>query len=196
MNNLINQKYNLSKSDRNKKYNHQSMVIWMTGLSGSGKSTLANILEQYLFEKGIKTFVLDGDNTRLGINKDLDFSDAGRRENIRRVAEIAKMMTEAGLVVITSFISPFISDRAQAKTIIGEENFTEVFVNCPLEVCEQRDVKGLYAKARNGEISNFTGISSAFEIPESPDITVDTDKNSLEECLQLLINKIENKLKL
>jgi adenylylsulfate kinase len=190
------QKFGISRADRNKQRGHQSFVVWFTGLSGSGKSTLANSLEAALHSRGISTYTLDGDNTRMGINKDLDFSDQGRKENIRRVAEIAKLMVDSGTIVISSFISPFIADRENAKSIIGAEDFIEVFVDCPLEICEQRDVKGLYAKARANLIPNFTGISSPFEAPLSPDITVQTHLMSLEDCLKKIIIAIENKLKL
>ena len=190
------QNFGISRADRNLQRKHASFVIWFTGLSGSGKSTLANSLEVALHSRGISTYILDGDNTRMGINKDLGFSDEGRRENIRRVAEIAKLMVENGTVVICSFISPFIADRENAKTIIGAEDFIEVFVDCPLEICEQRDVKGLYTKARANIIQNFTGISSPFEAPVSADITVQTHLMSLEDCLQRISIAIESKLKL
>jgi adenylylsulfate kinase len=190
------QKFGIARADRNLQRKHTSFVIWFTGLSGSGKSTLANSLEAALHSRGISTYTLDGDNTRMGINKDLDFSDQGRKENIRRVAEIAKLMVDSGTVVISSFISPFIADRENAKAIIGAKDFIEVFVDCPLEICEQRDVKGLYAKARANLIPNFTGISSPFEAPKSPDIVVQTHLMSLEDCLKKIIIAIENKLKL
>lgn len=152
----------------------KAFVIWLTGLSGSGKSTIARNLEVSLFRKGIRTLILDGDNTRLSINRDLDFSAAGRQENIRRVAEIAKLLNDAGVVVITAFISPFCQDRAQAKRIIGEDCFIEVFVDAPLELCMERDTKGLYQKAINGELSDFTGISSPYEAPDDPQLRVST----------------------
>ncbi len=158
----------------------------MTGLSGSGKSTIANALQNELFQKGYQVYVLDGDNVRGGLNKDLDFSDEGRIENIRRISEVAKLFADAGFVVITAFISPFQSDREQAKNIIGSEYFCEVFVDTPLEICEQRDVKGLYKKARAGEIPYFTGIGSAFEKPEKPDVQLKTQKMEVTECVKLL----------
>lgn len=194
MDNLVRHNFKINVYDRIKRNGHRSFVIWLTGLSGSGKSTLAGAIEQALFEKKINTYVLDGDNTRLGINKDLSFTDTDRKENIRRVAEIAKLMTEAGLITITSFISPFREDRNFAREIIGENNFIEVFVNCPLEECEKRDVKGLYAKARTGEIKNFTGISSNFEKPEHPDIIVNTNIDSIEICLRQILKAIEKKI--
>ncbi len=152
----------------------KAFVVWLTGLSGSGKSTIARNLEVCLFQKGIRTLILDGDNTRMSINRDLDFSVAGRQENIRRVAEMAKLLNDAGVVVITAFISPFRHDRAQAKSIIGEECFIEVFVDASLELCMERDTKGLYQKAIIGELSDFTGISSPYEAPEHPQLRVST----------------------
>lgn len=194
MDNLIKHNFKITKQDRIKRNKHNSFIVWLTGLSGSGKSTLANLVEQALFEKKINTYVLDGDNTRLGINKDLGFTDSNRKENIRRVAEIAKLMMDAGVVTITSFISPFKEDRQFAKEIVGSTNFIEVFVDCPLEVCEKRDIKGLYAKARKGEIKNFTGIDSDFERPETPDIVINTYTESIESSLKLMLAAIEKKL--
>lgn len=175
---------------------HSSLVIWFTGFSGSGKSTLANALEEALYEQGYHTFVLDGDNVRKGLNSDLDFSDGSRKENIRRIGEVTKLMADAGLVVMSAFISPFREDRERVRKIAGEGNFIEVFVDCPIEVCEQRDTKGLYAKARRGEISNFTGISAPFEAPESPDIHIQSDKEPLDVSVQKLISYIQPKLNL
>ena len=189
------QEFKISRALRNARSKHASFVLWFTGLSGSGKSTLAGALEQKLFELGLNVYVLDGDNMRLGMNKDLDFSDAGRKENIRRVAEIAKLMMDAGIIVITSFISPFTEDRAIARGIIGADDFAEVFVNCPFGVCEKRDVKGLYARARKGEIKNFTGISSLYEAPQHPDITVNTNEMEVEECLEKIYNSIDKRIK-
>jgi adenylylsulfate kinase len=194
--NIIYQNFKINKVDRNKKNGHNSLVVWFTGLSGSGKSTIANALQNKLFADKINCFTLDGDNTRLGINSDLDFTDIGRKENIRRVAEICKLMNEAGIVVIASFISPFIEDRIQAKAIIGPENFIEVFVDCPIDVCESRDVKGLYAKARNNEIKNFTGISSPFEVPLYPEIHVKSNLQSIEDCVEQIDQLLKEKLKL
>lgn len=152
----------------------KAFVVWLTGLSGSGKSTIARNLEVSLFQKGIRTLILDGDNTRMSINRDLDFSAAGRQENIRRVAEIAKLLNDAGVVVITAFISPFSADREMAKTIIGEDSFVEVFVDASLEICMERDTKGLYQKAIRGELKDFTGISSPYEAPLNPQLQVST----------------------
>lgn len=194
--NIIYQNFKINKIDRNKENGHNSLVVWFTGLSGSGKSTIANALQNKLFTDKIHCFTLDGDNTRLGINSDLDFTDLGRKENIRRVAEICKLMNDAGIVVIASFISPFVEDRMQAKAIIGPENFIEVFVDCPIEVCESRDVKGLYAKARNNEIKNFTGISSPFEVPLHPEIHVKSNLQSVEDCVKQIDLLLKEKLKL
>ncbi|MEM9328971.1 MAG: adenylyl-sulfate kinase, partial [Bacteroidota bacterium] len=171
-------------------YGYSPKLIWFTGLSGSGKSTLASALESFLFEKGMHTYILDGDNVRSGLNSDLDFSEKGRKENIRRIAEVAHLFVDAGVMTITAFISPFESDRVFAKSLVGENQFVEVYVECPLEVCEERDVKGLYAKARAGLIKDFTGISSPFEAPDKPDIRVNTAENSLEECLNTIIDVI------
>lgn len=175
-------------------YKHKAKVIWFTGLSGSGKSSLANEVSKLLFEHAIKVFVLDGDNTRLGLNKDLGFSLSDRKENIRRVAEVAKLFVDSGTVVLTSFISPIEEERMMAKQIIGKENFIEVFVDCSLERCEKRDVKGLYAKARAGEIKNFTGIDSPYEKPLNPDITVNTVDQTITECSQIIFNAIKSQL--
>lgn len=166
-------------------------LIWLTGLSGSGKTTLATRLEQHLFDKGFKVFLLDGDNVRRGLNKDLGFSEADRKENLRRIGEVAKLMLEAGLVVISAFISPFKNERTAVRVIVGEEAFTEVYVNCPLNVCEKRDVKGLYQKARKGLVPNFTGISSPYEVPQKPDVEVCTDRETVEESLAKIICRVE-----
>jgi len=174
--------------------NHQkAFVVWLTGLSGAGKSTIARDLEVRLFQKGIRTLILDGDNTRMSINRDLDFSAAGRQENIRRVAEMAKLLNDAGVVVITAFISPFCKDRAQAKTIIGEECFIEVFVDAPLELCMERDTKGFYQKAIRGELSDFTGISSPYEAPLLPQIKVSTANCLPNETVHHIITWLESK---
>ncbi len=162
-------------------------VIWLTGLSGSGKSTIANELELALHKLGIKSYVLDGDNIRTGLNKDLGFSDADRKENMRRIAEVAKLFSDSETVTIAAFISPFRQERAEARDIIGSENFVEVYVDASLEVCEQRDVKGLYKKARAGEIPNFTGIDSPYEAPDNPDIILESGKLTIDECVDKLL---------
>ena len=189
--NIIPHNHVITRKDRNDKTNHKSLVIWFAGLSGSGKSTLAGALETYLHEQGLNTYILDGDNVRKGLNSDLDFSEESRKENIRRIAEVSKLFVDAGVVVLTAFISPFKEDREIARKLIGDENIVEVYVECPLEVCEERDVKGLYKKARAGEIKNFTGIDSPFEEPESPDIKLNTADNSLADCFAILKQKIE-----
>jgi adenylylsulfate kinase len=194
--NIIPHSHSIQRSDRISKNGYQPKVIWFSGLSGSGKSTLASALEAHFHNLGFNTYILDGDNIRSGLNNDLDFSDSSRKENIRRISEVAKLFNDAGVIVLTAFISPFKSDRRFAKEVIGNENFIEVHVDCPLEVCEERDVKGLYKKARAGKIKHFTGIDSPFEIPENPNVIVDTANNSLEICLKELIEKIEPKIRL
>lgn len=174
--------------------NQKARLIWFTGLSGSGKSTLAVQLEASLHAQGFKTYLLDGDNIRSGLNKDLSFTDEARVENIRRISEVCKLFLDAGVVLLSAFISPFQADRDQVKEIVGAENYVEVFVDTPLEVCEQRDVKGLYKKARAGEVKNFTGISSPYERPASPDVVIQTDKLSVEESLEVLMKAIMPKL--
>ena len=171
---------------------NKAKILWFTGISGSGKSTIADKLEKELFSKGIRTFILDGDNVRHGLNNDLGFDDADRVENIRRVGEVAKLMLDAGIVVISSFISPFISDREMVKKLIGEQDFVEIFINTPLEVAENRDPKGLYKKARSGSIPNFTGISSPYESPESPDIEIDTTKTSPKDSAKKILEFFES----
>lgn len=167
-------------------------TIWMTGLSGSGKSTLANEIEKRLVSLGKHTMLLDGDNVRMGLNKNLGFKEADRIENIRRIAEVSKLMNDAGLLVITSFISPYVRDRRNAREIIGKDNFIEIYVSTPVNECEKRDVKGLYKKARAGEIPNFTGISSPYEVPEQPEITIDTTGKSLADSVNYIIEQLEN----
>lgn len=192
--NIIPHSHEVTKKNRNIQAKHSSKVIWLTGLSGSGKSTLASGLENFLYTKGYRTYILDGDNIRSGLNSDLDFSPESRKENIRRISEVAKLFVDAGVVVLTAFISPFEEEREAAKNLIGNDSFIEVFVSCPLDVCESRDVKGLYAKARSGEIRNFTGIDSPFEEPLHPDLVLETDKYSNEESLKKLIEHVEPKL--
>ena len=194
--NLIRHTHPISKSDRLKNNGHQAKVIWLVGLSGSGKSTLAGNIETVLHQKGYKTYVLEGDNVRLGLNNDLGFSSKDRTENIRRIAEVARLFNEAGIIVLSAFISPLAADRAQAQRLIGSENFIEIFIDCPLHVCEKRDVKGLYAKARKGLIPNFTGIDAPFENPKQPDLTVNTETDPPELSLKKLLDFIEPKLTL
>ena len=194
MKNLRSQSYKINRTDFEKRNQHRGFALWFVGLSGSGKSTLANGLQAKLFENGFNTIVLDGDNTRLGINKDLGFSDIDRNENIRRVAEISKLFVQTGHIVINAFISPFDSNRSLARTIISNTDFIEVYIDSSLSACENRDVKGLYKKARQGEIKDFTGISSPFETPENPDILVNTDKQSPAESIDYLFEQLKTKL--
>jgi adenylyl-sulfate kinase len=191
MSHLVHQNFTTSRSDYENRNGHKGKVIWFTGLSGSGKSTLANELNTYLFQQGKYSYILDGDNTRLGINHDLTFSDADRTENNRRIAEIAKLFVETGSIVLCSFISPFEKDRLLSKEILGQEDYFEVFVDCSLEECEKRDVKGMYKLARKGELESFTGISSPYEIPTNPNLVVNTEKNTLDYCLNQLIPSVE-----
>ena len=186
--NVHRQALSVSRQDRERLNGHAGKVIWVTGLSGSGKSTIANALEATLHAQGRHTYILDGDNIRQGLNKDLGFTDADRVENIRRVAETARLMLDAGLIVITAFISPFRAERDMARQLIGEENFLEVFVDTPLTVCEQRDPKGLYKKARNGQLPNMTGINSPYEAPLKPGIIIDTSTQSANEAAQRLVD--------
>lgn len=176
--------------DRVKLKQQQPVVLWFTGLSGSGKSTVANAVESKLLSLGKHSYLLDGDNVRHGLNKDLGFSDADRIENIRQIGEVAKLFVDSGAIVLTAFISPFISDRQQARELLAEKQFLEVFIDTPLEICEQRDPKGLYKKARKGEIKNFTGIDSEYEAPVSPDIHVETANKSIEECAELVVKQL------
>ena len=188
---IFKQNFQVNRSSRSKKLNQTPKLIWFTGLSGSGKSTILDALEKMLFEKGFSTYSLDGDNIRFGLCKGLGFSIEDRTENIRRIAEVANIMLDAGLIVLASFISPLKSQRDLVREIVGEENFVEVYVSTPIEQCEKRDVKGLYKKARDGEIENFTGISSKYEIPEKPDIIIDTTDLSIKESVQLIYNQIK-----
>lgn len=183
-------KTKVSADERQRLMNQTPKLIWFTGLSGSGKSTLAVQLEAALHAKGFKTYLLDGDNIRSGLNKDLSFTDEARVENIRRISEVCKLFLDAGVVLLSAFISPFQADREQVKSIVGEDNYIEVFVDAPLEVCEQRDVKGLYKKARAGEVKNFTGISSPYEKPTHPDVVIATDRLSVEQSMDLLVQAI------
>ena len=178
----------VNRKRREEKNQHKSVVLWFTGLSGSGKSTLAHAVEERLYQLGLNTFVLDGDNVRHGLNKDLSFSDTDRKENIRRISEAAKLMLEAGIITLTAFISPFREERAMARSLMPHGDFLEIHCYCPLEVCETRDVKGLYKKARNGEIKDFTGISSPYEAPTNPELKIDTHALSLEESVRQVIS--------
>jgi len=188
--------FSLGKEERNKLNGHSSFVVWFTGLSGSGKSSLANMIEKLLYEQKVRTFVLDGDSLRKGLNKELTFSLKEREENLRVAAEVAKILISSGSVVLASFISPKQANRNMVREIIGEQDFIEVFVNTSLETCEKRDVKGLYKKARAGEIKNFTGIDSPYEKPINPDIEIETEKENLEEAASRILKLIQKKLEL
>lgn len=183
----------LSESEREKLYGHKSACLWFTGLSGSGKSTLAAAAEKRLYDMKAFTYILDGDNIRHGLNSDLGFSAEDRKENIRRIGEVAKLFTEAGLLVLTAFISPYRADRAAVRKLLGNK-FIEIYVRCPIEVCEQRDPKGLYKKARNNEIKDFTGISAPYEEPEEPELIIDnSDKWSVEHNVEQIIGYLKNR---
>jgi adenylylsulfate kinase len=194
--NIIPHTYQVSIEDRKKMNNQNSFLMWFTGLSGSGKSTIVNVVEQKLYAMGIKTYTLDGDNIRKGINKDLSFTPEDRTENIRRIAETANLMIDAGLVTLAAFVSPYKKDRDTIRSIVKEVNFVEVFINTSLEECELRDVKGLYKKARAGEIKNMTGISAPYEAPENPDIIINTEKETVDEAVKKIIDYIKPKLQL
>jgi len=194
--NIIPHSYQVSKKDRQVANNHNSFLMWFTGLSGSGKSTIANVVEQELHKQGIKTFTLDGDNIRKGINNDLTFAPEDRTENIRRIAEISNLMLDAGIVVLAAFVSPYKKDRENIRSIVKDVNFVEIFINTSVEECERRDVKGLYKKARAGEIKNMTGISAPYEAPEKPDIEIKTEEETIEHAVQRIVDYINTKLKL
>ena len=181
----------VKREDRERLLGQKGVVIWFTGLSGSGKSTLAYAVEEKLHKMGYLTYVLDGDNIRHGLNSDLGFSPEDREENIRRVGEVAKLFADAGVIVMTAFISPYRKDRRRARRLMDEGRFVEVYCKCGLEVCEKRDPKGLYKKAKAGEIDQFTGISAPYEEPERPEIVVETDKQSIEECVEKIIQYLK-----
>lgn len=194
-NHLFQEKYSVSRKDREELNGHAAFTVWFSGFSGSGKSTLAAALDQWFYNRQIRSYITDGDNTRMHLNRDLDFSREGRKENIRRVAEVAHLFNDAGVVVISSFISPFEEDRILAKAIVGAEHFVEVHVATPLETCIERDAKGLYEKAIRGEIKDLTGINSPYEVPVNPDIIVDTTNSTIETSLEIITNwLLENKL--
>ena len=178
----------ITRAHREKLNGHKGVVLWFTGLSGTGKSTLAHAIEERLYYLGCRTFVFDGDNVRHGLCSDLGFSSEDRRENIRRIGEMVKLFVEAGMIAMTAFISPYRRDREWVRLLVGKENFVEIFCDCSLEICEKRDVKGLYAKARRGEIPEFTGISAPYEVPENPELHLKTDKMSLNDCVDVVVN--------
>ena len=189
--NIFEQKVDITKVDRSKLKNQKPCVLWFTGLSGAGKSTIANALDKKLHEMGRHTYLLDGDNVRHGLSKDLGFANEDRVENLRRVAEVSKLMVDAGLIVISAFISPFKSERQMARDLFTEGEFLEIFIDTPLEVAEQRDVKGLYKKARAGDLKNFTGIDSPYEQPESPDLSLLSHKFSLDDVVQQTVELLK-----
>lgn len=181
----------ITKADRQDKNNHKSCVLWFTGLSGSGKSSLANALDKKLHSLGIQSYVLDGDNIRHGLNKGLGFSKEDRKENIRRIGEVSKLFVDSGTIVSTAFISPFREDRSSVRELFPEGEFIEIYVRCPLEICEGRDPKGLYKKARSGEIKDFTGISSPYEEPENPELIIETNNKSLSKSVDIIVDYLQ-----
>ena len=193
---IVPQTFFVDRKYRQKLLHQKGIVIWFTGLSGSGKTTLANALEKELFKIGFKTFILDGDNLRNGLCRDLGFSEEDRSENIRRVSEVAKLMMESGIVVLSAFVSPFAKDRDMVRELIGGDDLVRVFVDCPIKVCEERDIKGLYKKARKGEIKNFTGISSPFEAPENSELVLKTAETSVENLVAEMLTYIRPKIEI
>ena len=191
--NIVWHEASVDRAARADKRGHRSAILWFTGLSGSGKSTLANAVNAALFERGLTTYVLDGDNVRHGLCKDLGFSDADREENIRRIGEVAKLFLDAGVIVLTAFVSPFRADRDKARDLVEEGDFFEIFCAADLEVCESRDPKGLYAKARSGVIKEFTGISSPYEAPDAPELKIDTGAEELAESVEMVIRALQDK---
>lgn len=193
--NIVWHEASIAKEDRHDKNKHKSFVLWFTGLSASGKSSVANAFARTLFERGNQTYVLDGDNIRHGLNNDLGFTEEDRKENIRRIGEVAKLFVDSGQIVLTAFISPYRADRSLVRDLVDDGEFIEVYIKCSVEECEKRDPKGLYKKARNQEIKNFTGISAPYEAPENPEIVLDTEQYSIEQCVEQLTSiLIEKKL--
>jgi len=196
--NLFFHQHRVPRNFKEERNNHKARVLWFTGLSGSGKSTIANATEKLLFDKGFQTYILDGDNVRMGLNKDLGFSPEHRTENIRRITEVAKLFADSGSLVLTAFISPYLEDRFQAREIIGQEDFIEIYISADLSVCESRDPKGLYKKARSGEIKGFTGIDAPYEAPLNPELIIESDKYDIDTCAEKIVDflireKIVNK---
>ena len=189
----VTQNYNITKTQRETLHGHKAYLLWFTGLSGSGKSTLANLVEMELHKKGLSTYILDGDNVRQGINKDLSFAPKDRSENIRRIAEISNLMLDAGVITLAAFVSPYIKDREVVKQIVGSDNVIEIYVNTSLEECESRDVKGLYEKARAGEIKNMTGISAPYQAPTHPDLEIITDGQTIKESVAVIMQFLNKK---
>ena len=191
--NIIYHNASVTRRRSNQLNKHKSVVIWFTGLSGSGKSTLAHAVEEILFNKGCRSFVLDGDNVRHGLSSNLDYSNKDRKENIRRIGEVTKLMMEAGLIILTAFISPFREDRITVRNLIPDGYFIEIYCKASLETCEARDLKGFYKRARAGEIKNYTGINSPYEIPDNPELIIDIDKESLEESVSKIVSFLQTK---
>jgi adenylyl-sulfate kinase len=189
--NVVWHSHHVTKKNRSIQKKQQPCILWFTGLSGAGKSTVASAVELKLYQMGHHTYLLDGDNVRHGINKDLGFADNDRVENIRRIGEIAKLFVDSGLIALTAFISPFRSDRAMVRELVGKKEFIEIHIDTPLDVCEGRDPKGLYKKAREGTIKNFTGIDSNYEVPESPEVVINTAEMSVDECVKVIINYLK-----
>lgn len=189
--NIVWHESSVTKEDRQKLNNHKSGVLWFTGLSGSGKSTVSVALEKEIHALGIRTYLLDGDNVRHGLNKNLGFSPEDRTENIRRIGEVGKLMSDAGVLTLSAFISPYLEDRDQVRALLEEDEFIEIYVKCSVDACEARDPKGLYKKARAGEIKGFTGIDAPYEEPVNPEITIETDKQTLEESVQVIIDYLK-----
>jgi adenylylsulfate kinase len=192
-NNITWHQSTVGRKERQLLNGHKSCVLWFTGLSGAGKSTLANAIDYELFKQGFRSYVLDGDNIRHGLNKDLRFGNSDRKENIRRIGEVAKLFVDSGLIVLTAFISPFREDREIVRRMFTNEEFIEIFLNCPINVCENRDPKGLYKKARQGEIPDFTGITSPYEIPDYPEIIIETNDTSIEQSIQQVLTYLREK---
>ena len=190
----VTQNYNITKTQRETLHGHKAYLLWFTGLSGSGKSTLANLVEMELHKKGLSTYILDGDNVRQGINKDLDFTPQDRSENIRRIAEISNLMLDACVITLAAFVSPYIKDREAVKQIVGQDNVIEIYVNTTLEACESRDTKGLYKKARAGEIKNMTGISAPYQAPIHPDIEIITDGQTIQQSVADIMQFLNTKI--
>ena len=193
--NIVPHSHVITKKERRLSSGHLSLVVWFTGLSGSGKSTLAGKVEELLYKQGVRTYILDGDNVRTGMNNNLSFSPEDRKENIRRIGEMSKLFVDAGVVVLTAFISPYRRDRAFVRDLLNPSEFVEVHVKCPVTVCEERDVKGLYKKARAGEIKDFTGINAPYEEPENPELTVDTNAMTVDEAAKKIFGYLSERLK-
>lgn len=183
----------VTKSDRQRLNGHKSCVLWFTGLSGSGKSTIANAVEERLFKMGVHTYLLDGDNIRHGLSKDLGFKKEDRVENIRRIGEVAKLFVEGGMIVLTAFISPYLADRKEVRSNLQEDEFIEIFISCPLSICEERDPKGLYKKARKGEIKHFTGITDPYEEPINPEVVINSNSDTIEDAVDKIIHYLTEK---